>query len=140
MMWVHLLTYLFQLLLRRYKTPHLIKGELNPKIKFVIYLCYYKTKSLQNVHVWCRGRNTLTRSLNPLNIFAEVLKYANLLLHTKNIVCQLAAQTYRKQETMSKDQLKSHAAAKKYFFEIVHNSNGVCMPRTASTFWTTFKT
>ena len=21
-------------------------------------LCYYKTKSLQNVHVWCRGRNT----------------------------------------------------------------------------------
>ena len=26
----------------------------------VIYLCYYKTKSLQNVHVWCRGRNTRT--------------------------------------------------------------------------------
>ena len=24
----------------------------------VIYLCYYKTKSLQNVHVWCRGGNT----------------------------------------------------------------------------------
>ena len=24
----------------------------------VIYLWYYKTKSLQNVHVWCRGRNT----------------------------------------------------------------------------------
>ena len=24
----------------------------------VIYLCYYKTKSLQNVHVWCRIEET----------------------------------------------------------------------------------
>ena len=24
----------------------------------VIYLCYYKTKSLQNVHVWCGGKHT----------------------------------------------------------------------------------
>ena len=26
----------------------------------VIYLCYYKMKSLWNVHVWCCGRNTRT--------------------------------------------------------------------------------
>ena len=35
----------------------------------VIYLFYYKTKSRQNVHVWCRGRNTRTWLLRSDNFF-----------------------------------------------------------------------
>ena len=50
---------IFQFLWYANYTYDVVMSNVNDISENIIYLCYYKTKSLQNVHVWCRGRNKL---------------------------------------------------------------------------------
>ena len=73
----------------------------NDILENVIYLCYYKTKSLQNVHVLCHGRNTRTRLLRS-NFGFIVAKIYNILRYVIPRILRHMCMSYEISQKRSK--------------------------------------